>query len=342
MNKHKKIVFIVGNSRSGTTMLASILGKHPDVFAFHELHFLEDIWVPGSLPEKVDKETAVKMLGILLHRERVGYHSHFDQHKFLDYSCEIVNGLEENDLKPSQIFLNFLYEEARLHGKTIPCEQTPRNLFYAREIIELYPEAHVINLVRDPRDVLLSQKNKWKRGLLGNKGIPFWEVIRLKLNYHPYTISRLWKSCVSYADKMEGVERFYSVRFEDIVSQPAIEIRKICNFIGISFDEGMLDIKHLSSSFKKSGTGEKGVNKSSLLRWKKGGLTKEERHICQEINRDALSSHGYEIENYIGANKIKILLTYSLFPLKLFLSFLFNFRRYRNVVKSVLRRVKAN
>jgi len=339
MSKLGKLIFIVGNSRSGTTMMANILGKHPDVFAFHELHFLEDVWVPGSEPEIVGKEMAIKMIGILLHRERFGYHSHFDQQKFLDYSREVVNGLSEDELKPSQIFLNFLFEEARLCGKTIPCEQTPRNLFYAREIIDLYPEARVVNLVRDPRDVLLSQKNKWKRRLMGNKGIPYREVIRLWLNYHPYTISRLWNSCVNFADKMEGVGRFYSLRFEDLLSQPASECKKLCDFIGISFNEGMLNIEHLSSSFKKSGTGEKGVNQSALLRWKKGGLTREERQICQKINREAMISHGYEVENDICANKLKILLTYILLPLKLSLSLFFNFNRYRSIINSVARRL---
>jgi hypothetical protein len=323
-------------------MLANILGKHPDVFAFHELHFLEDIWVPGSVPEKIGRDAAAKMLGILLYRERVGYHAQLDQQKLLDHSNELLNGLRENDLKPSQIFSHFLYEETRLHGKTIPCEQTPRNLFYAREIIKLYPEARIINLVRDPRDVLLSQKNKWKRRLMGNKGITYREVIRLKLNYHPYTISRLWKSCISYADKMAGIDRFFSLRFEDLVSQPASECRRICDFIGISFIEEMLEVEHLSSSFKKSGTGEKGVNKSALFRWKKGGLTKEERQICQDINRQAIISHGYELENDIDASKFKIILSYGVLPFQIALSLIFNFSRYKNVIKSVARRLKTS
>lgn len=36
-------IFIVGNSRSGTTMMGRILGNHTDVFTFHELHFFEQL-----------------------------------------------------------------------------------------------------------------------------------------------------------------------------------------------------------------------------------------------------------------------------------------------------------
>ena len=35
--------------------------------------------------------------------------------------------------------------------------------YHLEEILQFFPNAKVINLVRDQRDVLLSQKNKWKR-----------------------------------------------------------------------------------------------------------------------------------------------------------------------------------
>ena len=40
MTKARQI-FIVGSSRSGTTMMGRILSNHKDVFTFKELHFLE-------------------------------------------------------------------------------------------------------------------------------------------------------------------------------------------------------------------------------------------------------------------------------------------------------------
>lgn len=38
---HDTVIFIVGNSRSGTTMLGRILGKSTYVHTFDELHFFE-------------------------------------------------------------------------------------------------------------------------------------------------------------------------------------------------------------------------------------------------------------------------------------------------------------
>ena len=42
----EKMLFVVGNSRSGTTMMGRILGNHPDVFTFGELHFFGQLWSP--------------------------------------------------------------------------------------------------------------------------------------------------------------------------------------------------------------------------------------------------------------------------------------------------------
>ena len=47
MSKAKQI-FIVGSSRSGTTMMGRILGNHSDVFTFKELHFFGTIWTNNS------------------------------------------------------------------------------------------------------------------------------------------------------------------------------------------------------------------------------------------------------------------------------------------------------
>ena len=50
MTKIKQI-FIVGSSRSGTTMMGRILANHSDIFAFKELHFFGTIWTNNSNQE---------------------------------------------------------------------------------------------------------------------------------------------------------------------------------------------------------------------------------------------------------------------------------------------------
>ena len=95
----------------------------------------------------------------------------------------------------------FLSEITKKHGKIIACTQTPNNLFYIKDILQEYPHAKVINMVRDNRDVLLSQKHKWKRKFLGAQGIPLFESFRSMFNYHPITTSLVWNSSLSVTER---------------------------------------------------------------------------------------------------------------------------------------------
>ncbi|WP_263786843.1 sulfotransferase [Salinibacter grassmerensis] len=61
-----RCTFVVGSSRSGTTMMGRILGRHPAVYTFHELHFFEQMWSPGA-GTFTDRTEAVEVATSLLH-----------------------------------------------------------------------------------------------------------------------------------------------------------------------------------------------------------------------------------------------------------------------------------
>ena len=72
----------------------------------------------------------------------------------------------ESSLYPYEILRAFLHHETKKAGCSIPVRNT-QDVFYIKEILELFPEARIINMVRDPRGVMLSQKRKWQRRSLG-------------------------------------------------------------------------------------------------------------------------------------------------------------------------------
>ena len=74
-------------------------------------------------------------------------------------------------------------------------------------------------------------KNKWKRKFLGANEIPFFELLRVKFNYHPYTISKMWNTAVNRGRvKHQNVQ---TIRFEDLLQFPEKTIRDLCEFIGV-------------------------------------------------------------------------------------------------------------
>ena len=61
-----KNIFVVGNSRSGTTMMGRVIGKHSSVFTFKELHFFGQLWSSNDENKLLSKKESLKLFSKLL------------------------------------------------------------------------------------------------------------------------------------------------------------------------------------------------------------------------------------------------------------------------------------
>lgn len=338
-----ELIFIVGNSRSGTTMFSKMLGNHPEIFTFSELHFFERISVPGKGSGWFDIEKAADVFSDLLSIQREsGLLGQREPGRYRQEASAYLKGLGKDRFPEQELLRLFLLYETGKNGKKIACEQTPRNLFYVREILDAYPGAKVINLTRDPRDVLLSQKYRWMRGAMGQTNFPMREKIRSWINYHPYTISRLWRSCIKQAQRLEGTPRFCSLRFEDVTVRPEAEMKRACAFLGVEYVDAMLDIPVEGSSVQRDDNAKRGVDKGAASRWERfGGLGAEEIYICQKMNGDIMRDLGYMVKDDLKVNPLKLAFAYLSFPVKIMLAVVFNLSRSKNIIYSIRKRLGA-
>lgn len=337
MQKEKlRPIFIVGNSRSGTTLIGRILGSHPTVFTFEELHFFEELWNPDDDSSTLSPEEASSLFARLLSIQRNGYLTPGKTADFLPESDRTLQDLLP-DLSPISIFAAFINYETQLQGKTRPCEQTPQNTLYIGEILQAFPEARVIHMIRDPRDILLSQKRRWQRPFLASN-IPKKEAIRYWLNYHPITITKLWQGNINSARRFAKDSRVREVRFEDLVSEPEKIVSEICKFVELSYSEKLLEVPQIGSSSTRDCSEASGIDRSKAQNWSRGGLREPEIFWCQKFARTLMEEYGYELKE-IAPNPLSLGLSFCTFPLKLALAIPFSLKRFRNLKTAIARRL---
>jgi hypothetical protein len=328
-------IFVTGNSRSGTKMMGRILHNHPLVHSFPELHFFEQMWSGKDEGKILSAAESEKLAALLLNISREGYFAKRHPQDFIPDAKALLGN--EPSLTGAEVFSHVVLSEAKQNGKEIPCDQTPQNVFYIAEILRLFPGSFILNMVRDPRDVLLSQKRKWKRRFLGGSHATWFETIRAWTNYHPITISRLWNSAMAAREKVKH-RQVMSVKFEQLLATPDQTIESICYFLGIPFSETLKQVPQVGSSSGLDRADTKGINADRAQSWNKGGLNKTEIWFCQQTCARWMKEAGYEAVK-CSPNPFSVAFYYLVFPVKLGLAFLLNLHRMKNIVETVRKRL---
>jgi len=327
-------IFVVGSSRSGTTMMGRILGNHSDIFTFKELHFFGTIWTNNS-NQDLNKQEQIDLLSRLLCIQGDGL---FKQQNISVFNEEAISLLaHKNICNPLSIYELFLDTMANENKSIISCEQTPKNIYYLDEILAFFPQAKVINMVRDQRDVLLSQKNKWKRRFLGASKIPLFEAIRSYINYHPILTSKVWNSSLEHTVKYFDNERVKIVKFEEFLVKPQSVVKDICNFLAIDFHPKMLNVPVVGSSTEQDNKHSFLIDSSKIKKWKKGGLNSAEIYLSQLISHKMMSEFSYHLEKFQLPPLLSVFYIIT-FPVKLGLAFLLNIKRMGNMVEIINKR----
>jgi hypothetical protein len=181
-----------------------------------------------------------------------------------------------------EVFAAFMTLQAASVGKRRWGNQVPRDVFELDTIFEMFPDARVVACIRDPRDFLVSYRDKWTISTEG---------VRLRRLYHPVLTSYLWKA--SARAILDGKNRFGSaihvLRYEDLVSEPVTHLRQLCAFIGEDFDPQVLH-----TQFSNSSTGQRftGIATRSAGRWR-ADLPAEDAYFAQGICGRVMEKFGY-------------------------------------------------
>lgn len=224
--------FIFGSPRSGTTLLAQCLNAHTEILIPHETDFIIPLAFTFDRIRQPDmgKEILIKLIT----------HSSAFQTSIGEYlnHKQIAKIINNCNYHPAQM-LNSLYAALALAGnKNIAGDKSPNDLLFLRMLIKAgaldSTNMKIIHIVRDIRDVMVSlNKVQWVTDL--DLYFPrFWSNSNLYLH-------------LLYKDKKHV---YLFIRYEDMVNNPALTFHKICNFLEVEFQKGMLDSQNFNRRYK--------------------------------------------------------------------------------------------
>ncbi len=158
-------------------------------------------------------------------------------------------------------------------------EKSPPHIFYQSAIRDLFPEARLIYLVRDPRAVIGSLKT-----------MP-WSTSNV------YALSRSWNRALELTPADDGGS---TVRYEDLVREPEATFTKLGNYLGVPgtyrAPEQVKDAVEEKNAY--SGNSFNPLSTDLIDKWRKQ-LSRQDSDlsIIQHLCRKGMARMGYEETN---------------------------------------------
>jgi hypothetical protein len=134
-----------------------------------------------------------------------------------------------------------LYAERR--GKTVIGEKTPAHVRHGDTLLRWYPAGRIIHMLRDPRAIYVSDLRR-RRHYPGSA--PYRVLNRIPGGLAAVLLVQTtiaWLESVARLrdNGRRHAGRYLVVRFEDLVTDPRATVERVCRFVGIPFEEQMLD-----------------------------------------------------------------------------------------------------
>jgi Sulfotransferase family len=271
---------IYGMPRSGTTLLAQCLNAHPALVVPDETDFM----VPAAHAFRLidDPDAGRRLLGdLIVATDR--FDATLGRWLDRDQVREIVG---RAPYRFDAIVASLYDALATAAGATLAGDKSPNDLTQSDTLgnVGFFTDRiKALHLVRDPRDVMVSMAR------LG------W------LNGIDVSYVRLWRNAnLSLHRRLAGeAERYLAVRYEDVVAGPGPVFERICAFLGVDFEPGMVSEEARFSQFPE----HKGMSQHASTYRPIGGesigryadlFDEPTLRQVDELAGDALATFGYQ------------------------------------------------
>ena len=205
-------IIVVGVGRSGTTLVLSMLDAHPAIESIPENFFVIRHVAAHPVATRMEFKASLDACPKL---PRTGI-----------TSKDLLDEFESDTINAADLYRRFLAISADRAGCRIVVDKAPKYIEWLSLFARMVPNAIIVHVLRDPRDVVLSRrKAEWSAGR------------------HDLLHVLAYRAQVKIGRKdgrsLFG-DRYVEVVYERLIADPREELTPILEKLGLSFDDQML------------------------------------------------------------------------------------------------------
>lgn len=266
-------IIVLGVSRSGTTLLRSMLDRHPDVAIPTESYFIPQLHDRhGDAP---DRARIIADVGRLQRVREWG----------------ITESDLDSRLAASPTFaevVDAIYATwAERRGAVRYGDKTPLYMQHLDLLERVFPDAQYVHIVRDARAAGLSFVGMQRKARFN------WSRPRRVEDF-----ACQWRREVADARALGervGAARYLELRYEDLVAEAEPNLHAICAFLGLAFDPVMLDHTAPVTAGTERDHALLGSAPTANVRDWRAQMPARQVARVEAICGDELARHGYEL-----------------------------------------------
>jgi hypothetical protein len=271
--------FVVGNDRSGTTILRLVLDRSREAAVPPESMFLLDFASVRRRGGLEDPERAARFVAEVWSHPKV---------RLWNLSAgppSVPAGLSHAEAYRFAVESPFRAYAAAAAKQRFG-DKTPAYLHAVDELLAVWPDARVVVLVRDGRDVALSIR-----------AVPFGPN-------NAYAAARWWARGIRAGIEAERrhPEQVLTLRYEDLVADPDTQVRRVCEHVGLGYNGEMLAIERSGPGRIVAGQAawfagvSAGITDAASGLWR-AEMPEPDRRVVVAVAGAELRELGYEVDD---------------------------------------------
>lgn len=290
-------IFIVGAPRSGTTLLQFRLRNHPRLsLPTGESHFLVPLYVHQASFQPLDNiDNIQKVLELMLRKSREFLETDLPGMRFV--IPVLAQELLDNKCDSIPKIISWLFSKnAAGEGKARWGDKTPYYVLHIPKILDWFPDAQIIHIVRDGRDVALS---------LFERRHDFFV-------YNAYTAAVSWKRYVEAGHRIGSTlrpDQYLEIRYEDLIAEPEQILNTICAFLGEEYDPDMFKTSK-PQNLGKTPLVHAPIKNDNREKWRTK-MTPKQIQVFEAVAGSTLEDFGYNLASDSQGLSLPLKLAYA-------------------------------